>query len=67
MDTTMKVEAVGMKKAMPATLEDFRMAAAWLARASIRAGRSTVALLGGPDKDDAEAGVALGYRDGRDQ
>ena len=53
-------------KKMPTTREDFRMAANWLARAAVRAGQGAVSLLGGPDDVDAEAGVCLGYRDGRD-
>ena len=67
METTMKMEAVGAKKELPSTRADFLLAAAWLARAASRAGRSSVGLLCGPDKDDEAAGICIGYADQRDR
>lgn len=54
-------------KRMPRTREEFRLAANWLARMAARAGNAVSAALAGPAEDDAENGICLGYRDGRDR
>ena len=53
-------------KKMPVTLEDFRRAALWLGRKAASAGNILSACLAGPAPDDAENGICIGYRDGRD-
>ncbi|HQF19909.1 MAG TPA: hypothetical protein PLT37_01540 [Kiritimatiellia bacterium] len=54
-------------KRMPRTREDFRRAALWLARQAAKAGNALSAVLAGPAPDDAENGICIGYRDGRDR
>lgn len=76
METTM---AMGMKpvaglllarnpvaKKMPRTREEFRLAARWLGRQAGKVANGISACLAGPCADDAENGICLGYRDGRD-
>ena len=58
-------------KKMPATRADFLLAAKWLARQSAfraaRIGNAISAALAGPAPDDADNGICIGYRDGRDR
>lgn len=54
-------------KKMPVTRADFLLAAKWLARQAANAGDALSALLAGPAPDDADNGICIGYRDGRDR
>ena len=49
------------------TRADFLLAAKWLARQAANAGDALSALLAGPAPDDADNGICIGYRDGRDR
>lgn len=64
--TTMETKPIPKAKRMPRTREEFRLAALWLARQAANAGNALSALLAGPAEDDAENGICIGYRDGRD-
>ena len=55
------------QKRMPSTLEEFRMAANWLARQAAKAGNALSACLAGPAADDEANGICIGYADGRDR
>ena len=55
------------QKRMPKTREEFRLAANWLARQAAKAGNAISACLAGPAPDDADNGICIGYRDGRDR
>lgn len=57
----------GTAKRMPRTREEFRLAANWLARQAAKAGDALSAALAGPAADDAENGICIGYRDGRER
>ena len=67
MTTTMETKPAVKAKRAPRTREEFRLAAIWLARQAARAGNALSAALAGPAEDDAENGICIGYRDGRDQ